>query len=179
MRCVIHQKADGTQRRLELNGLPLSVGRLSDAAIAVDDPAVSRHHCVIGTINNQFFVRDHSSTNGTLCNGQPVTVCTIESGDKIQVGNTTLLFKVDSRTGTAIVREAHPWFSLSARKARAAASATNADRPEVRGAARRLEAFIEVNPWRPNAEIQPMDKQLCTIPGVETIRLKRKPEPNS
>lgn len=176
MRCVIHQKADGTQRRLELNGVPLSVGRLADAAITVDDPAVSRHHCVIGAINNQLFLRDHSSTNGTLCNGHPVTVCTLVSGDRIQIGGTTLLFKLEERTGTIILRETHPWFSQYARKMRPTDSAAVTDHSEKRGAARRLQEFIEVNPWRPHAEIQPMDKQLCAIPGVETIRLKRRPE---
>lgn len=49
------------------------LGRLPECDIVLDEGAVSRRHAQISTVNNEFFVEDLDSRNGTLVNGQPVS----------------------------------------------------------------------------------------------------------
>lgn len=48
------------------------LGRHPDCDIVLDEGAVSRQHAQISSANNEFFVEDLGSRNGTTVNGQPV-----------------------------------------------------------------------------------------------------------
>ena len=105
MPSLIHKRPDGTDKVLELGTKPLVVGRLPESEIQVRDSFISRVHCAVGYVNNQFTLKDFGSTNGTYRNGARVFECNLVSGDKIQVGNTTLVFEVDPVAGTGILRQ--------------------------------------------------------------------------
>ena len=106
MPSLIHKRPDGTEKRLEIGGSkPLIIGRLPESEIQVRDPFISRVHCGIGYANNQFTLKDLGSTNGTYRNGARVFETTLSSGDKIQAGNTTLIFELDSAHGVGILRQ--------------------------------------------------------------------------
>jgi pSer/pThr/pTyr-binding forkhead associated (FHA) protein len=102
---LIHRRPDSTEKSIFLSGKPIVVGRLPESDIQVRDSFISRVHCGISWTNNQFTLKDLGSTNGTYRNGARVFECPLASGDKIQVGNTTLLFEVGTADGNAILRQ--------------------------------------------------------------------------
>ena len=48
------------------------IGRDHDNAIQIDEKTVSRRHCEIQVNNNQVFIKDLNSTNGTFVNGEKI-----------------------------------------------------------------------------------------------------------
>jgi pSer/pThr/pTyr-binding forkhead associated (FHA) protein len=104
MPALIHKRPDGVEKQIEISAKPAVVGRLPESEIQVRDAFISRCHCGIGWSMNGFFLKDLGSTNGTYRNGTRVFECTLASGDKIQVGNTALLFEIDTATGNGILR---------------------------------------------------------------------------
>jgi pSer/pThr/pTyr-binding forkhead associated (FHA) protein len=105
MPSLIHKKPDGTERKIEFGAKPLVIGRLPESEIPVRDSFVSRVHAALTYANGQFTLKDLGSTNGTYRNGSRIFECSLANGDKIQLGNTTLLFEIDSTTGNAILRQ--------------------------------------------------------------------------
>jgi class 3 adenylate cyclase len=68
----------------------LDVGRDTDGLV-VDDPRASRLHCRLTPTPDGLEVVDMGSTNGTLLNGAAIAgPVTIQAGDVVQVGDTTL-----------------------------------------------------------------------------------------
>jgi pSer/pThr/pTyr-binding forkhead associated (FHA) protein len=105
MPLLIHKRPDGTEKTLEFANKPLIVGRLPESEISVRDSFISRVHCGFTYANDQFSLKDLGSTNGTYRNGARVFECTLSSGDKIQVGNTTLVFEIDAKNHNALLRQ--------------------------------------------------------------------------
>ena len=105
MPLLIHKRPDGTEKTLEFSNKPLIVGRLPESEISVRDSFISRVHCGFTFANSQFSLKDLGSTNGTYRNGARVFECALSSGDKIQVGNTTLVFEIDSKNHNASLRQ--------------------------------------------------------------------------
>ncbi|GEM_PF-3478811 len=76
----------------------LTIGRADDADIRLDEEGVSRFHAQITHRPDpsgaaEFAIIDYSR-NGTLLNGRPIkAVASLEDGDLIQVGSTTLVFQ--------------------------------------------------------------------------------------
>jgi len=70
----------------------VSLGREPANAISLLDAAVSRRHCVITRIADQFKIQDLNSRNSTFVNGVPVTERLLDSGDEIKIGSSVFLF---------------------------------------------------------------------------------------
>jgi len=69
------------------------IGRHPDCDILMGTLDVSRHHAQVLCINNEWFLEDLHSTNGTEVNQQPVTCrCKLAEGDAIGVIDTVLEF---------------------------------------------------------------------------------------
>ncbi|RMG11656.1 MAG: FHA domain-containing protein [Deltaproteobacteria bacterium] len=60
--------------------------------LPIDDDGASRHHASIVHHQGRFVLHDLGSTNGTRVNGDPVTRHVLEDGDRIEIGETTLVF---------------------------------------------------------------------------------------
>jgi len=105
MPLLIHKRPDGTEKKLEFSTKPLIVGRLPESEISVRYSFISRVHCGFAYANNEFTLKDLGSTNGTYRNGARVFECALSSGDKIQVGNTTLVFEIDAKNNSATLRQ--------------------------------------------------------------------------
>jgi pSer/pThr/pTyr-binding forkhead associated (FHA) protein len=105
MPSLTHKRPDGSDRTLEISDKPLIVGRVPESDIMVKDSFVSRVHCGFGFADSQFTLKDLGSTNGTYRNGARVFQCALASGDKIQVGNTTLVFEVQSGAEQGLLRQ--------------------------------------------------------------------------
>ena len=71
----------------------VTIGRLPDNMIQVDNLAVSGHHTKIYWENDHYVVEDNNSLNGTFVNNQRVSKATLKDGDNILVGKHTITFK--------------------------------------------------------------------------------------
>lgn len=68
------------------------IGRDSDCALVVDDDGVSRRHTAIRRAGGgEFILEDLGSRNGTFLNGARVATGSLQSGDKIAIGTSTIL----------------------------------------------------------------------------------------
>ncbi len=67
------------------------IGRAQNAEVRVLDDGVSRKHAMVAVKGGDVFVSDLGSTNGTFVNGEKVANQPLKDGDKIEVGETTIL----------------------------------------------------------------------------------------
>lgn len=72
--------------RYSLEGDQVSVGRVPDNDIQLDDFTVSRQHAVFVQQGGAWLVRDLGSLNGTYVNNQRVDESVVEHGDALQIG---------------------------------------------------------------------------------------------
>jgi two-component system, cell cycle response regulator len=69
----------------------LIIGRGREADVRVQGDGVSRKHVRLRASLGKVVLEDLGSTNGTFVNGERVATRSLEDGDKIQVGTTTIL----------------------------------------------------------------------------------------
>jgi pSer/pThr/pTyr-binding forkhead associated (FHA) protein len=77
------------------------LGRQKDCEFVIDDPLLSRHHCLIAVDKNgDFFIEDLNSTNATMLNSRQLKKKTrLTYGDRIVLGNTILRFYLEEELG--------------------------------------------------------------------------------
>ncbi len=83
-----------------LNQTEVVIGRDPNCDIHLPESAVSRRHCVVKTVGQEYHVADLDSSNGTFVDGEKVTECVLWHGQRIRVGDTTLLFLRDENERT-------------------------------------------------------------------------------
>lgn len=71
----------------------ITIGRLPDNMIHVDNLAVSGHHAKIYWDTDHYVLEDNNSLNGTFVNNQKVSKVTLKDGDEILIGKHTVQFK--------------------------------------------------------------------------------------
>lgn len=71
------------------------IGRGDQATLRLPDVGISRRHARIDFDGAQVVLTDLGSTNGSMVNGQRVSAVALNPGDMIQIGTTTLTFRVD------------------------------------------------------------------------------------
>ncbi|MFT3873590.1 MAG: FHA domain-containing protein [Nocardioides sp.] len=77
--------------RAELADAPLLIGRGPDAAIRLDDDYASTRHARIAATDDQWFVEDLGSTNGTYVGSTRITQpTTLTLGTQVRIGKTIL-----------------------------------------------------------------------------------------
>lgn len=82
---------------ISLEGEEFIFGRNSSSTIHLNDPAFSRSHFKINTLNQQVRVIDLSSSNGTLINDKklaPETPENVKAGDVITINNSSVSIKI-------------------------------------------------------------------------------------
>ena len=80
--------------RFEIAGGVAVLGRTKDCEIAIpDDASISRRHAEIRPDTGSFWIADLGSTNGTEVNGKRISRLELHSGDRITIGQTTLVFE--------------------------------------------------------------------------------------
>ncbi len=82
-----------------LSAAELTIGRLPDNDIVIDNLSVSRAHAAVSADGDEYRVRDLASKNGTLLNGAPVTSAPLADGDVITIGKYDLLFQLPTHEG--------------------------------------------------------------------------------
>jgi putative nucleotidyltransferase with HDIG domain len=76
-----------------VEGASVTVGRVVQCEIHIDDQAVSRRHCTLAVQGGALVVTDLESANGTFLNERPVKSATARPGDLIRVGSTVLEYR--------------------------------------------------------------------------------------
>jgi pSer/pThr/pTyr-binding forkhead associated (FHA) protein len=78
-----------------LSNKAFSIGRDKSNQLIIADEKVSRHHAIVTFENEQAYIKDTNSTNGTYLNGERIDSgkkVRLENGDKIKVGTTVIIF---------------------------------------------------------------------------------------
>jgi putative nucleotidyltransferase with HDIG domain len=75
------------------DGASVTVGRVSQCEIHIDDQAVSRRHCTLAVNGSGLAVTDLDSANGTFLNERAIKNAVAHPGDLIRVGSTTLEYR--------------------------------------------------------------------------------------
>ena len=76
-----------------VEGTSMTVGRVAQCEIHIDDQSVSRRHCTIAVHGSTVVVTDLDSANGTFLNERAVKCATARPGDLIRVGSTILEYR--------------------------------------------------------------------------------------
>ena len=65
----------------------ITIGRLPDNTIQIDDASVSSHHAQLTRADGDYVLTDLDSTNGTRVNGKAHTEGRLQDGDAVRFGN--------------------------------------------------------------------------------------------
>lgn len=90
---------DGERRELVIAPRGLTIGRADDNDLVARDGRVSRHHGRIAGRRGTLVYEDLGSTNGSRVNGEPVREVVLGIGDRLEVGDTTIVLEVDEAPG--------------------------------------------------------------------------------
>lgn len=71
----------------------ITIGRLPDNLIQVDNLAVSGHHAKISWDGEHYVVEDNNSLNGTFINNRRISKAVLKDGDEVLIGKHTIAFK--------------------------------------------------------------------------------------
>jgi two-component system cell cycle response regulator len=87
---VISGKSVG--RMFKITAPEMVIGRATDSQIQLEDEGVSRRHVkVLWAPDGSVRIQDLQSTNGTYCDGVRVESHLLQDGQKVQLGNATIL----------------------------------------------------------------------------------------
>lgn len=95
----------GAGKVRKFSGVRMVLGRTTGVDFQLEDQSVSRRHVELVVGDEGVLLRDLGSGNGTKVNGEKVTEKTLEHGDTITIGKTTLRF-VDEVAALRKEREA-------------------------------------------------------------------------
>ena len=83
------------------------IGRSQEADIVLNDPSVSRYHCVIEERAGAFHIRNISSSNPLTINHEPAVEKRLYSGDQLKIGAWSLAFISNRRDDTRRPQQPH------------------------------------------------------------------------
>ena len=96
--------SDGKSFRRDIDAEVLKIGRSSKNDVNLSfDLSLSRFHAEVSRRSGRYFVADVGSRNGTSLNGKPVSKPEeLQVGDRITLGETTILFAADQEPRVAL-----------------------------------------------------------------------------
>jgi hypothetical protein len=71
------------------------IGRATESDVRLDDSGVSRRHAELRYAGGQVELIDLGSTNGVTVNGTPAARAILQDGDRIDIGATPIIFRLD------------------------------------------------------------------------------------
>lgn len=87
----------GNKNHIDLNSLPLTVGKLAGSVdMVIADQSISRRHVKFAREGSNIYMTDLNSTNGTFKNGmrlEPNTSELLEPGDEIRLGKLKFIYR--------------------------------------------------------------------------------------
>lgn len=97
---------DAVVKEVTLTQVAHTIGRKEGNDIVIENQAVSGFHARIVQEDQQYFIEDLNSLNGTFLNGQKVSRYSLHHGDIILIGNHTIEFISDKTPETAAAKPA-------------------------------------------------------------------------
>jgi Nif-specific regulatory protein len=88
-----------------IEDLPVVIGRDTGATLCIADASVSRRHSQIQKEEQEFFIKDLESLNGTFINDVPVKQRQLKHGDRVRIGDSQFIFLMhdsDINSGSAV-----------------------------------------------------------------------------
>jgi diguanylate cyclase (GGDEF)-like protein len=79
-------------RQIDLETVPLLIGRAPHCDIVIPSTSVSREHARVEATDGGIFISDLGSSNGTQVNGTPVVKARLKQNDKVRMGEVVLRF---------------------------------------------------------------------------------------
>ena len=92
-RAQLRVHENGAERAVPVDKELLTIGRLSECDIVINDTGASRRHAQIRTVDGVSTLTDLGSTNGTKVNGRDVQSTELSDGDRITVGATQIDYR--------------------------------------------------------------------------------------
>ena len=90
---LIYKDGEGKRVAVELGESPISIGRSPDADIQIVDDRVSRMHSGVRRWEDDVYVKDLNSKNGTYLNGERIKREPLHHQDRCSIGAFHLLFE--------------------------------------------------------------------------------------
>ena len=111
-------RSGSTLEVVSLTGEELTIGRIDTNGVSLpSDRLVSRLHAALKRYGGSWCLRDLGSANGTFVNGRRLTgEWTLEPGDEIMIGKTSLVFRTPTRPGEDMTVEGTTRPQLTARE---------------------------------------------------------------
>jgi len=81
------------------DGSSITIGRLPDNGVHIDNLAVSGHHARVVWEGDHFALEDNNSLNGTFVNNRRVSRCALKHGDVVLIGKHTIQYWDEARRG--------------------------------------------------------------------------------
>lgn len=92
---LIMTKTNGDKREFPLNKDHTIIGRKVDCDLRIPLASVSREHCRLELRDEELFLRDLGSANGTYHNGNRVQETALSAGDRVKVGPVEFTVVID------------------------------------------------------------------------------------
>ena len=86
------------RRHVELLQPVVSIGRVLDNDVIIEDPRVSRHHAQLRLRYGHYVLYDLGSSGGTQINGYPIEECVLHSGDVVSFAGVQVIYGEDPPT---------------------------------------------------------------------------------
>ena len=87
---------DGITAAHDLAEDSITLGRVADNAIQIDDASVSSHHAEFVRDGDEYLLKDLDSTNGTRLNGVSHSEGRLKDGDQITFGNIETIYESEN-----------------------------------------------------------------------------------
>ncbi len=95
----------GGERTFELTEAEITLGRLAENAVQIEDPSVSSLHAHLTRMTSgNYALKDLHSTNGTRVNGRHVTEITLRPGDRLRFGKIDAIYESEISEADAPVQ---------------------------------------------------------------------------
>jgi Nif-specific regulatory protein len=84
-------------QRIVLSENETTIGRDPSNSLPISDPLLSRQHCLIRKVDEEFFIVDLNSRNGIFVNDIPVRERALQHGDQVELGNSLFVFSTEEQ----------------------------------------------------------------------------------
>lgn len=96
---VVSKAGDFIEEHI-INKKRLHIGRHSDNDIRIKSDKVSRQHAILIYHENEFFIRDMNSKNGTFVQNKRIDMEQLKDGSVVEIGEYSLIFKAKDLAGS-------------------------------------------------------------------------------